>query len=181
MGNSPKQWDKTGIVVEKGDHDQYVIKVAGSGRLTTRNRTFLRCFRPIMKTGKDQDFQDATLPPTNHDPPLIPLLTVPLSLPAPCRPEHVDVPPSPCRPEHGEPPPAPRRPEHDEPPPALSRQERDAPPDVADPIPSHPPPTPRRIERSTPPNVADPPPATHRSQRNARAPREYVPETGQWT
>lgn len=45
-GNSPKRWDKTGIVMEIKPHDQYVIKVDGSGRLTTRNRRFLRAFKP---------------------------------------------------------------------------------------------------------------------------------------
>eukprot|EP00745_Piridium_sociabile_P016047 TRINITY_DN23877_c0_g1_i16.p1 TRINITY_DN23877_c0_g1~~TRINITY_DN23877_c0_g1_i16.p1 ORF type:complete len:1035 (+),score=142.70 TRINITY_DN23877_c0_g1_i16:69-3173(+) len=45
-GNTPKKWDRTGIVVEALPHDQYVVKVDGSGRLTTRNRRFLRTFQP---------------------------------------------------------------------------------------------------------------------------------------
>ena len=45
-GNSPKRWDRTGIVMESKPHDQYVIKIDGSGRLTTRNRRFLRHFEP---------------------------------------------------------------------------------------------------------------------------------------
>ena len=32
--------------MEAGDHDQYMIKVDGSGRLTKRNRKFLRAFKP---------------------------------------------------------------------------------------------------------------------------------------
>ena len=44
-GSAPKKWDRTGVVVEARPHDQYVIKVDGSGRLTTRNRRFLRTFR----------------------------------------------------------------------------------------------------------------------------------------
>lgn len=45
-GNTPKKWDRTGVVVEALPHDQYVIKVDGSGRLTTRNRRFIRTFEP---------------------------------------------------------------------------------------------------------------------------------------
>lgn len=45
-GNSPKRWDRTGTVVDAGAHDQYVIKIDGSGRLTSRNRRFLRKFQP---------------------------------------------------------------------------------------------------------------------------------------
>ena len=45
-GPSPKRWDRTGIVIEAHPHDQYTIKIDGSGRLTTRNRKFLRYFQP---------------------------------------------------------------------------------------------------------------------------------------
>ena len=31
-GRYPKKWDKSGIVVETKAHDQYVVKVAGTGR-----------------------------------------------------------------------------------------------------------------------------------------------------
>ena len=41
-GRFPKKWDRSGVVVETKDNDQYVVKVAGSGRLTLRNRRFLR-------------------------------------------------------------------------------------------------------------------------------------------
>lgn len=41
-GQSPKKWDRTGKVVEVKDNDQYTIKVDGSGRLTLRNRRYLR-------------------------------------------------------------------------------------------------------------------------------------------
>ena len=46
MGNYRTKWDRTGSVVEIRDHDQYVVKVDGSGRLTKRNRRFLRAFSP---------------------------------------------------------------------------------------------------------------------------------------
>lgn len=36
--------DQSGIVMEVKDYDQHVVKIAGSGRLTLRNRQFLRKF-----------------------------------------------------------------------------------------------------------------------------------------
>ena len=45
-GTHPTKWDASGIVMEIGFHDKYVIKVDGSGRLTTRNRRFLRKYTP---------------------------------------------------------------------------------------------------------------------------------------
>ena len=41
-GRSSNKWDKTGLVVQVGANDQYVVKVRGSGRLTLRNRKYLR-------------------------------------------------------------------------------------------------------------------------------------------
>ncbi|GFO16876.1 hypothetical protein PoB_004338100 [Plakobranchus ocellatus] len=40
-GPHPTKWDKTGIVIEVRQFDQYVIRVDGSGRVTLRNRKFL--------------------------------------------------------------------------------------------------------------------------------------------
>ena len=48
VGPNPRRWDKTGQVVEVRQHDQYVIKVDGSGRVTLRNRQFLRRFYPAV-------------------------------------------------------------------------------------------------------------------------------------
>ena len=45
-GNYPKRWDRTGVVVEVGQNDQYSVKIDGSGRVTVRNRRFLRKFKP---------------------------------------------------------------------------------------------------------------------------------------
>ena len=45
-GNHPRKWDKTGVVVEIKQHDQYIVRVDGSGRTTMRNRKFLRKFQP---------------------------------------------------------------------------------------------------------------------------------------
>ena len=41
-GHYPRKWDKIGTIVEVLPWDQYVIKVDGSGRITKRNRRFLR-------------------------------------------------------------------------------------------------------------------------------------------
>ena len=41
-GRRPNKWERTGTVVEVRDHDKYVIKVDGSGRLTLRNRRFIK-------------------------------------------------------------------------------------------------------------------------------------------
>ena len=43
-GPRAKKWDKTGVVVETLEHDQYRVKVDGSGQTTLRNRQFLRKF-----------------------------------------------------------------------------------------------------------------------------------------
>ena len=47
-GQHPLKWDKTGTVIEVRQFDQYVVKVDGSGRVTLRNRKFLRKYIPIQ-------------------------------------------------------------------------------------------------------------------------------------
>jgi hypothetical protein len=43
VGNKPGRWDKTGVVVDKGAGPrQYLVRMDGSGRITLRNRRFLR-------------------------------------------------------------------------------------------------------------------------------------------
>ena len=37
-----RRWDRTDVVVDAKSHDQYLVKVHGSGRVTLRNRQFLR-------------------------------------------------------------------------------------------------------------------------------------------
>jgi hypothetical protein len=46
-GQFPLKWDKTGRVVEVRQFDQYVVRVDGSGRVTLRNRKFLRKYVPV--------------------------------------------------------------------------------------------------------------------------------------
>ena len=61
VGNNPRRWDKTGRVVEVKQHNQYLISVDGSGRVTLRNRKFLRKYTPFMKKG----ISDKTGQPVN--------------------------------------------------------------------------------------------------------------------
>ena len=46
-GSRPNKWEKTGVVVEVRQHDQYLVRIEGSNRLTLRNRKFLRKFSPL--------------------------------------------------------------------------------------------------------------------------------------
>ena len=46
MGHRSSRWDLTGVIVEVKSHDQYPIKVHGSGRLTLRNRKFIKKIEP---------------------------------------------------------------------------------------------------------------------------------------
>ena len=49
VGPNPRKWERTGTVVECKDHDQYAVKVDGTGRVTLRNRKFLRLLKQIPK------------------------------------------------------------------------------------------------------------------------------------
>ena len=62
-GIDPKKWHRTGLVVEVLEHDQYLIKVDGSGRITRRNRRFLRSFEPASMT-----IEHASSPQTTANP-----------------------------------------------------------------------------------------------------------------
>ena len=43
----PLRWERTGVIVQTLPHRQYHIKMDGSGRLTLRNRKFLRLTTPL--------------------------------------------------------------------------------------------------------------------------------------
>ena len=49
-GSHPNKWDTSCTVVELGNYDQYWVNVADSGRLSLRNRRFLRKFVPPSVT-----------------------------------------------------------------------------------------------------------------------------------
>ena len=48
VGPNPTKWDKTGLIIEVRQFDQYVVRVDGSGRVTLRNRKFLRKYTPVV-------------------------------------------------------------------------------------------------------------------------------------
>ena len=47
-GPHPLKWDRTGIIIEVKQFDQYQVKVDGSNRTSLRNRKFLRKFIPAQ-------------------------------------------------------------------------------------------------------------------------------------
>ena len=51
-GSHPLRWDRTGIVVERLQHKQYLIRVDGSGNVVRRNRAHLRKIDPATRDGK---------------------------------------------------------------------------------------------------------------------------------
>ncbi|XP_033118972.1 uncharacterized protein K02A2.6-like [Anneissia japonica] len=48
-GPHPTEWDKTGTVIGVHQFDQYIVRVDGSGRITLRNRHFLRKYIPVYQ------------------------------------------------------------------------------------------------------------------------------------
>ena len=48
-GPHPTKWDKTGIIIEARQFDQYVMRVDGSGRVTICNRKYLRKYIPVSQ------------------------------------------------------------------------------------------------------------------------------------
>ena len=60
-GNNPKRWCNTGTIVEVGEFDKYLVKVDGSGRLTVRNRRYLRpnvTYQEALEGSHAEDLQD---------------------------------------------------------------------------------------------------------------------------
>ena len=54
----------TGVIVEVKDHDQYSVRVDGTGRLTLRNRKFLRSYQPINRCYLQEKGKELTTSPT---------------------------------------------------------------------------------------------------------------------
>lgn len=76
-GPSPNKWDRSGLIVEVLNHNQYRVKVNGSGRLTLRNRRFLRAYTPVP-TSTPQTIANTPPPPSGLQQP--PMLNPPTSL-----------------------------------------------------------------------------------------------------
>ena len=160
QGPSPNKWDRSGVVVESLGHDQYRVKVDGSGRLTLRNRRFLRGYTPATPYALQQ-------PVILAQPPVAPECQ-----PLPVRPGAVT--PQGLILQSGDGP-------HDAglgsslPPPSD-----EAAPDLGsqgDPIPSG-------VVLAASPQVTQSPsspPLSARPCRTRKPPKRYEPETGRWT
>lgn len=119
-GKMSKKWDKSGMILEDLGFNKYSVKVDGSGRITHRNRQFLRKFTPVTPSlpGPSPNTsycepQVNPIPPRtsqNHQP-------VGNSIPPP-EPEVVPALPSPPRPslQLREPPSTPESPTFETPP-----------------------------------------------------------------
>ena len=103
VGPHPTKWDRTGIVVEVRQYDQYVIRVDGSGRVTLRNRKHLRQYTPHIARAPLINSPSViplatTMPPSPMLPETPTQLADPVSpLPRPTTP----LPATPARPESG--------------------------------------------------------------------------------
>ena len=62
VGHHPLKWDRTGIVIEVRQFDQYVIRIDGSGRATLRNRKFLRRIVPVKQQRTPTSIADNVSP-----------------------------------------------------------------------------------------------------------------------
>ena len=80
-GPHPTKWDKSGMIVDVKSYDQYLVKVDGSGRLTTRNRRFLRTFLPASLTVSSNPQQRSIVPHIRQPCDTVPL-TSPISPPS---------------------------------------------------------------------------------------------------
>ena len=58
IGHYPLKWDKTGVIIEFPQFDQYVVTVDGSGRVTLHNRKFLRKYVPVKSLKTTKTMQD---------------------------------------------------------------------------------------------------------------------------
>ena len=82
-GNKPLRWNHTGTVVEVGDFDKYMIKMDGSGRLTTRNRRALRPIQCYKRTISWSTPTTASPAPTTEPTAATPPRPAPAPAPAP--------------------------------------------------------------------------------------------------
>ena len=70
-GKAAKRWDRTGLVLDDLGHNKYRVKVDGSGRVTDRNRQFLRQFTPVTQTqpGPRPEYHQPVADPAQLDTP----------------------------------------------------------------------------------------------------------------
>ena len=68
-GNYPKRWDRSGTIVEVHGHHSYTVKVDGSGRLSRRNRKYLKRFTPASHIIHSRSAASTDIPPSLPAPP----------------------------------------------------------------------------------------------------------------
>ena len=54
-GSHPLRWDRTGVIVERLENRQYLVKTDGSGRVLLRTRAHLRKIDPSTRNSPDQE------------------------------------------------------------------------------------------------------------------------------
>ena len=72
VGNHPRRWERTGVVVEVRQYHQYVVRVDGSGRVTLRNRQHLPKYTPFHRpaSAPTQNYTPgSSRAPVNYMPP----------------------------------------------------------------------------------------------------------------
>ena len=113
-GKIAKKWDKSGLVLEDLGFNKYRIKVDGSGRVTDRNRQFLRKFTPMTPSLPGPS--PSTVNPTPISKPVNPtpvqetskpFVTPEPSSPSPPTPQFAEIPDSPTSPSFMTPPSSP--------------------------------------------------------------------------
>ena len=97
IGPHPTKWDKTGIIVEVRQFDQYIIRVDGSGRVTLRNRKFLRKYIPAVTRPPTYGLppgpvMPSTATPKRHGTAPAPVTLQPVQTPVPSTAQQVQTP-----------------------------------------------------------------------------------------
>ena len=90
-GNSPRQWSKTGVVVEVEGFNSYLISLDGSRQMTKRNRKFLRKISPHPDSYKHSESTEP--PPVTVRPPPPPVTPPRTTRSAPAQPATSATPP----------------------------------------------------------------------------------------
>lgn len=54
-GQHANKWDLSGVIVEVGEFDAYLVKMDGSGRISKRNRQYLRPIRAVSDILAERD------------------------------------------------------------------------------------------------------------------------------
>ena len=68
-GNKPKRWDRSGLVIDVLPHQQYRVRMDGSGDISLRNRRFLRKIIPIQSIIQGSAPLTSTATPPDRSPP----------------------------------------------------------------------------------------------------------------